>query len=241
MATLVLLSWFAFVVWGRSPHASFHGAENDAAGWRSAALFVAGWSVMVVAMMLPTATALFGAVGKVTAARAGDTALHAFVAAGFVAVWVAVGWLFRAGDMVVHAAVARIAWLDARPRFVGAALLVTAGLFQFSPLKYRCLAKCQSPRGFVIRLWSGRTPHADAVRIGASYGWSCAGCCWALMLVMFGLGAANPAWMFAFGSLMALEKNAPRTRPLSYAAGVALVVVGLAVAIAPGADTLIDN
>jgi predicted metal-binding membrane protein len=61
------------------------------------------------------------------------------------------------------------------------------------------------------------------------------------MLVMFGLGAANPAWMLALGSVMAAEKNAPRARPLSLAVGAALVLVGLVVAIAPAADTLINN
>jgi predicted metal-binding membrane protein len=238
---LVLLSWIAFSVWGRSPHANFHG-DDVGGGWRSSMLFVAAWAVMVAAMMLPTATALFRAFGKVTAARAGAAVLHVLVAVGFLGVWVAVGWLFRAGDVVVvHTAVAKIDWLGARPHLVGAALLVVAGLFQFSALKYRCLAKCRSPRGFLIRLWSGRAPHIDALRIGASYGRSCAGCCWALMLVMFGLGAANPAWMVALGSVMALEKNAPRTRPLSHAVGTALVLVGLAVAIAPEAGTLINN
>jgi predicted metal-binding membrane protein len=240
LAVLVLLLWIAFIVWGRAPHASFHG-EDDGGGWRSSMLFVAGWAVMVAAMMLPTTTALFGAFGKVAAGRALATVLHVLVVGGFVAVWVAVGWLFRAGDLVVHSVVARITWLDARPRLIGAAVLVLAGLFQFSALKYRCLAKCRSPRGFVVRLWSGRTAHADAVHIGARYGLSCVGCCWALMLVMFGLGAGNPAWMLTLGSVMAVEKYAPRARPLSHAAGAALVLVGLAVAVAPGADTLMHD
>ena len=69
----------------------------------------------------------------------------------------------------------------------------------------------------------GRRPGLDAVTIGMSYGVSCVGCCWALMLVLFALGTANLAWMFAAGAVMAVEKNASWGHRLSVPLGVALL------------------
>ena len=123
----------------------------------------------------------------------------------------------------MHASVDSIDWLGSRPELIGAAVVLSAGLFQFSSLKYRCLTACRMPTGFIYRNWHGHNPSREAILIGASYGLSCAGCCWALMLVMFALGMSNLAWMLGFGVLMAAEKNSRFGHRLSIPIGVALI------------------
>jgi predicted metal-binding membrane protein len=117
--------------------------------------------------------------------------------------------------------------LAANGWILGAVVLVAAGAFQFSRLKYRCLDQCRSPLGFLARHWRGRRPSWDALRLGAHHGAFCVGCCWAMMLLMFVVGTGNVDWMLALGAIMAVEKNIPSGRRLSRPLGVALVAWGV--------------
>ncbi|HWT77342.1 MAG TPA: DUF2182 domain-containing protein, partial [Candidatus Methylomirabilis sp.] len=60
LAALVLLAWYALWLWGRSPygHLLLHGSAHMGMAAQNpgafAAIFVSGWSLMTVAMMLPT-------------------------------------------------------------------------------------------------------------------------------------------------------------------------------------------
>jgi predicted metal-binding membrane protein len=128
----------------------------------------------------------------------------------------------------MHAAVDNWTWLDDHRRFIGASMFIIAGAYQWSPLKHRCLKKCLNARSFVHRHWRGVRPAADALRIGLADGVSCVGCCWALMLLLFGVGSGNPAWMLAIGAVMAVEKNVEGGRRTSAPLGVVLATVGLA-------------
>jgi predicted metal-binding membrane protein len=225
----------ALLVVGASPYARYfdhaHQPESAAGQVGALVLFVAGWALMMLAMMLPTATSLLVAVGRLGGDPVAGRRLQRLTAAGFLATWIAVGYGFRAGDVLVHAGVDAIGWLESRPRLVGATALLLAGAFQFTPLKHRCLAACRSPTTFVYRHWHGGRQARDAVRIGAAYGASCVGCCWAIMLVLFGLGTASVAWMLGAGTLMAIEKNTAVGPRLSAPIGVALLAAGAWVAL----------
>jgi predicted metal-binding membrane protein len=200
------------LVWGASPYAGYlhHGqagggdALDQAAG---IALFLGAWVLMSTAMMLPTATRLLRDFARTVRRRPDRLRLQACVVAGFLATWLAAGYVFRVGDLVVHLLVGSVAWLEQRPDVLGAGVLIGAGLFQFSALHHRCLTACRSPRSFIYRHWRGGDARADALRIGLAYGASCVGCCWALMLLMFAVGTANVAWMLGLATVMALEKN----------------------------------
>jgi len=98
-----------------------------------------------------------------------------------------------------------------------------AGAFQFSRLKYRCLDKCRTPLSFVIEHWRGRAQTWQAFLLGAHHGLYCVGCCWALMLLMFVVGAGSLGWMLLLAAAMAVEKNMPWGRRLSAPLGVALL------------------
>jgi len=102
-------------------------------------------------------------------------------------------------------------------------LLATAGLFQFSALKYRCLEQCRTPLAFVASRWHGRAPAREALGIGVDHGVFCVGCCWALMLCMFVVGTGSLGWMLALGALMAAEKNMPGGARLRLPIGLGLI------------------
>jgi predicted metal-binding membrane protein len=106
---------------------------------------------------------------------------------------------------------------------IGAAIIAVAGAFQFSALKYRCLDKCRTPLSFVIEHWRGRSQAWHAFVLGAHHGLFCVGCCWALMLLMFAVGAGSLGWMLLLAAVMAVEKNLPWGRRLSTPLGVALL------------------
>ena len=226
-------AWLALALWGASPAARWlgHGERLDGAqSWLALGLFLVGWTLMVMAMMLPTAGGLLRDFALLVRARPERNRLRALVAAGFLGAWVVMGALFRVLDESVHSAVASSLWLQARPRLLGATVLVLAGLYQFTPLKHRCLAACRTPRSFIYRFWRGGRPAGDALRVGLAYGRSCIGCCWALMLVMFALGTASLAWMFGLGALMAVEKGTAVGHRLSVPIGLVLVAAGVVTA-----------
>jgi predicted metal-binding membrane protein len=234
LAGLVLTAWLALWLWGSSPSARYlgHSGQRPATdGWLELALFLAGWTLMVIAVMLPTATQLLRAFAGVVRNRPRRGLLEGLLVAGFLGAWLLVGYLFRVADLGLHGLVASVGWLQVHTRLLGAGALVLAGVYQLTPLKRRCLTACRSPRGFIYRGWQGRSAAGDAVRIGFAYGWSCVGCCWALMLVMFALGLGSLAWMLGVGALMAVEKGTAAGQRLSWPIGLALAATGIAVAL----------
>jgi predicted metal-binding membrane protein len=81
----------------------------------------------------------------------------------------------------------------------------------------------------VLGHWHGQHDRWHALRLGIDHGLFCVGCCWALMLLMLGVGIGNLGWMFILGAVMAIEKNMPWGRRLSAPLGVLLVTAGLMV------------
>ena len=65
-------------------------------------------------------------------------------------------------------------------------LLVISGLYQFSPLKTKCLGYCESPISFFMRRWRSGT--VGAMKMGVYHGLYCLGCCWPYFLLMVALG-----------------------------------------------------
>lgn len=104
------------------------------------------------------------------------------------------------------------------------AIFIGAGLYQFSALKHACLTKCQHPFPFFFANWA--TTPRGVFRLGQRQGIYCLGCCWALMLVMFAIGAMNVIWMAALGAVMTIEKMLTGRR-FTYAIGVFLIATGV--------------
>jgi predicted metal-binding membrane protein len=113
-----------------------------------------------------------------------------------------------------------------------AAMLVVAGLFQISPLKQMCLQHCRSPLGFFLGHW--RAGWRGSLAMGWAHALYCLGCCWALMVVLVVAGAMGLAWVLLISSTVAAEKLLPGGRWIARGVGVALVLLGFAVALRPG-------
>jgi predicted metal-binding membrane protein len=186
-------------------------------------LYAGGWVLMTAAMMLPTTFPLLQRFILMTAGRQDLVILVSLLVVGYLAVWFGFGLAAHAVDFGLHAAVRRWSWLISNAWIVGAAVLATAGLFQFSRLKYHCLDACRTPVSFIVRHWRGVSPRDSAFRLGVHHGVYCVGCCWAIMLLMFLVGTGNVGWMLMLGAVMAIEKNVPWGWRLSRPLGVMLV------------------
>ena len=114
-------------------------------------------------------------------------------------------------------------WLTFNSWVPGAIILLIAGAFQFSALKYSCLDKCRTPMLFINQHWQGHHELRQSLLLGIHHGIYCVGCCWALMLLMFAIGTGSVGWMLALGAVMAVEKNMPWGRKMSGPLGVSLL------------------
>jgi predicted metal-binding membrane protein len=107
------------------------------------------------------------------------------------------------------------------------ALLITAGAYQFTPLKKMCIGYCESPMSFFMRRWKDGT--IGAIKMGLWHGLYCLGCCWAYFLLMVALGWMNLLWMGLFAGIIFGEKMWSRGMWVARAAGVGLVITGILV------------
>ena len=236
LATTSALAWFALWRWGQSPYLHFvhHAhlqAPPDGGHLLYACIFVAGWTVMTVAMMLPTSIPLVGLFSAVARSRPDRSLLVALVVFGYLLTWALFGALAYEAAVLFREVTARSTWLEANGWGLGAAILIVAGAYQFTALKYRCLDKCRSPFTVVMEHWTGEHHARLALRLGIYHGLYCVGCCWTLMLLMFPFGAGNLGWMLVLGALMATEKNVPWGRRIGKPLGVLLVLSGVLVAL----------
>jgi predicted metal-binding membrane protein len=241
LASLIALCWLALIVWDLSPYGRYLDhrlvGEGDLALDLEyvglAGFFVAGWTLMTVAMMLPTVIPLLLLFRRLTASRAGAPGLVGLLVAGYLSVWILVGAVSHLGDLGLHALVERSHWLEDRSWILSALVLFLAGAYQFTPLKHMCLDKCRSPYSFVVEHWHGARPRLEALSLGLHHGLFCVGCCWPLMLLMFAVaGAGNLVWMLVLGGVMATEKNLPWGGKISAPLGVLLLAAGVGLVMA---------
>jgi predicted metal-binding membrane protein len=232
IGSLVIFAWVTLWLWDRSPYGRYlHHGQLGAIGidgsmgavFLPVALYLIGWTLMTAAMMLPTTVPLLEIFRRLTRRRLDRSQLMAGVITGYLGVWLAFGIAAHLADWLLHQVVEHSPWLESNGWVVGAGILLLAGGFQFSRLKYRCLDKCRAPLSFVMERWRGRHELRNAFLLGTSHGVFCVGCCWALMLLMFGVGIGNVGWMLALGVLMAIEKNMSWGRKVSRPLGLALI------------------
>ena len=198
--------------------------------WAAIPLFMLGWSVMVVAMMVPASLPTMRLVesAAATLARPRHARLAFLVAFGFA--WVAFGLLAFLGDMVLHNVDDTTPWLAARPWLIEAGVLALAGGYQFMPSKRRSLAACRhlaDPASSAAFLQDG------AARAGLRHGLDCLGSSWALMLLMFAEGFGSPWWMAALTGVMVYETAGRHGQRASAAVGIILLLVALTVLSSP--------
>jgi predicted metal-binding membrane protein len=218
---LVLLAasvaWLATVAWTQGM-----GAAPGTMGLGVAA-FVAMWTLMMAAMMLPATAPLASMYSRSVVER--RVARLGSFGAGYVLVWAATALpafllAWTAGGLARGHPSAATA--------MAAIVFAAAGLYQLTPLKDRCLARCRSPLAQLLRYGSLRGPLRD-LRAGAHHGAFCLGCCWALMALLVAFGVMNILAVVALAGVATVEKLWTRGPAFSRVTG--LVALGLALAV----------
>jgi predicted metal-binding membrane protein len=181
------------------------------------------WAVMMAAMMLPSALPMvlsFVNIGE----RSGETARGRSFVVAYLTVW----FVFSAGATGAQWALQLMGWVNpmlvSTSSLLTGALLLIAGIYQFSRLKRMCLSRCRTPLGFLLGEW--RPGVYGAFVMGARHGLFCVGCCWALMALLFVGGVMNLAWVAALSIAVALEKLLPRGERLGRTLGIVLMALG---------------
>ena len=207
--------------------------EHTAWGFAQWALMIAMWWIMMIAMMTPSAAPailIYARVYRHAVAqdqvqdKLAPTAAFAF---GYLLVWLG----FSMAAAVLHwvlegSGLVAAMMMGSRSRWLSAAVLIAAGIYQLSPVKNACLAHCRTPASFLSRHWR---PHGlGALRLGALHGAYCVGCCWMLMALLFVGGVMNLAWIAALAVLVLLEKVLPPGPWVARGAGVVMIGWGVA-------------
>ena len=187
------------------------------------------WAVMMVAMMLPSASPMVMAYARIANARGGRPAVRVWLfASGYLAIWT----LFSVAATAIQLALMHWSLISSAlvtAPLAGAAILALAGVYQLTPLKQACLGRCQSPIGFLVTHW--RDGAAGALRMGLQHGAICTGCCWMLMALLFVVGVLNLAWVAAIAAFVLIEKSTPWGRTIANVSGVALIAGAFAIAL----------
>lgn len=198
----------------------------DAASWRHVefALSFVMWAVMMLGMMLPSASPMilmFAKINRDRRRKDDPFVPTAIFVLGYVAVWSAFSLAATTLQWGLQGAGLLSSMMATTNAAVGGAVLLAAGLYQWTPLKNACLRQCQSPLGFLMTRW--REGPGGAFRMGLSHGAYCVGCCWALMALLFVVGVMNLLWVALIAIFVFAERIAPPSQLPSRLAGAALI------------------
>lgn len=221
-AGLTLAAWTVLAAWSLSPYAEWlEHAEMEhlpAPPAVRVAVFALGWTLMIVAMMLPATLLLLAR------SQNGRDDLRRLlpVIAAYLAPWLVFGVFSYLGDSALHEIVEHN---PAVAPLIAPGVLLLASVYQFTPLKRTCLAHCRNLGTLAV---SEQTHGSGGWRLGFQHGLYCLGNCWALMLLMFAFGGASLLWMLALGAVMAAERLARSTVHLSPLLGGLLILAAAA-------------
>lgn len=206
IALVILLAWACLV---KSALAMSQAAMPQMTMSRGAAdfmpLFIM-WTIMMMAMMLPSATPMILQYERLAQERdRRPISRTAMFVAGYVTVWIGFSLLAAALQWVLHARDLLSPMMDSTNALLSGTLLLGAGLYQWSPYKHACLRHCRAPLGFSTAEW--RAGGHGAFVMGRGHGLNCLGSCWALMALLFVLGVMNLWWVALLTVLVLAEKN----------------------------------
>jgi predicted metal-binding membrane protein len=191
------------------------------------------WCVMMVAMMVPSAAPMVlihAAMGRKQKDADRLLASTAIFVAGYLTVWTAFSAVATALQWGLQSLGVVTGMMEIASPVIAGLLLISAGLYQLTPLKRICLRHCQGPLTFILQHW--RPGKGGAFRMGLEHGCYCVGCCWFLMMLLFVGGIMNLIWIAGIAVFVGIEKLAGGCR-LTIVTGVALTVAGLCMLASP--------
>jgi len=231
LATVTAVSWW----WILAMSVDMYGPMRGASAWAMTSawdlphlvLLFAMWAVMMMAMMLPSATPML--MLYIAVVRRSDQAAVArrtyALASGYLVVWVLFSAIATGAQRVLSAQSIVSPMMVLTDVRLGGMLLLVVAAYQFTPLKRSCLDACRSPLSLITSYW--RPGARGALTMGVRHGVYCLGCCWALMLLLFVGGVMN-VWVIAGLTLFVfIEKVTPIGRLASYLGGAVLAVLGV--------------
>jgi predicted metal-binding membrane protein len=233
LAALIAAAWLylLYLASAMSDMATMPGMPMPAMhawSWVEVAGLAVMWTVMMVAMMTPSATPMilvFAAIHRRRTEQGRAAAPTALFVLGYLVVWTVYSVGAALAQAGLHAAALLSPAMAATSPLLAGGLLVVAGVFQWTPLKRACLAACRSPLPFLMTGW--REGRGGAFVMGLHHGLYCLGCCWALMALLFVAGIMNLLWVAAIAVAVLMEKVVPRGDLVGRLAGVALVGAGV--------------
>jgi predicted metal-binding membrane protein len=225
LTVLTTLSWAYLYYDATAGHCSRMGLAGTATDF---IMLLVMWTVMMSAMMLPSAAPMilmFANVNRRRAVRAAAAVPTSFFVLAYLLIWTAFSLTATAIQWwLSSAALLTTMSMELVSRPAAAGLLVVAGVFQWTPLKHACLQHCHTPFSFLMKYW--RDGRGGAFVMGLRHGLYCVGCCWGVMALLFVAGVMNLMWVLALSILVLVEKLIPR---LARPAGVGMIAAGIAV------------
>jgi predicted metal-binding membrane protein len=186
------------------------------------------WFVMMIAMMTPSVAPLiliFAMVNRKRKQQQNPFVPSGYFLAGYFLVWAAFSLLATILQWFLQQISLLNPDMETTDKILGGSIIIIAGVFQFTPLKKRCLHYCRTPVDFVHRNWKeGKT---GAIKMGIENGIFCLGCCWVLMTLLFVAGIMNLLLIALIALFILVEKMIPYSKPVSFIAGALLVVYGI--------------
>ncbi len=188
------------------------------------------WTLMMVAMMLPSAMPMVLVHARLMKATPGSSAMRIATTAVFALAYLLVWALASLSAALAQRYLIDIGLVSSRTLMFGdpvaaGCLLIAAGFYQLTPLKRRCLERCRAPLSFLMRGW--RPDMAGALRLGLRHGLYCLGCCWLLMTLLFVGGVMNLGWVVLLAFIVLAEKLLPGGRVVALAVGIVAIVTGI--------------
>jgi len=220
---LTLLAWVALVRMA----VDMNGMPAASGDQFEFALMFAMWAVMMVGMMVPSATPMilmFTRTNRNNRNKGEPFVPTAYFVAGYIVVWSG----FGLAATVLQWGLQNVGLLS--PMLVGSnavfagLVFIAAGLYQWTPFKDACLRHCQTPLGFLMTRWRDGT--VGALRMGFEHGAYCVGCCWMLMALLFVGGVMNLLWVAVLAAFVFLEKLSPPGPWFPRLSGTALMAWG---------------
>ncbi|MEC8434921.1 MAG: DUF2182 domain-containing protein [SAR324 cluster bacterium] len=185
------------------------------------------WWIMMIAMMLPSAspTILLFARARHDKQETDKAHLPSTVfASGYLLAWADISAIAVIAQWALEGIQLLNKMMVSTSPVLGGALLLVAGLWQFTPWKHACLRHCRSPLIFLMTRW--RPGLKGALIMGIDHGSFCLGCCWFLMALLFFGGIMNLWWIGGLALYVLAEKTLPSGHWVGYGFGLILVVWG---------------
>lgn len=244
LVAVIGLAWAALAAWSLTP-ASVYLDHDELSSLPSlggllplVGIFLLGWTLMVVASMLPPLTRFASAFVRNARRARGGGASGPVLLVGYLAPWIPVGAGFFLLDFGIHHLIAASSFVADRQQFIWPLTLVAIGMYEASPSKAHYVEHCCSSLTFLRRRWRANRREVQSLEVGLAQGLDAIGATWALMLLMFAAGFTGVGWLVVVTLIALAESTAPLRHAVRWATAIAILGAGAAALVATATSGL---